>query len=122
MGVSHGCLTSRLLVSGLVLSLMGGTAALMFALDKQRGTMARASELLYLPKGKYLKVAVLGYRQIVADLIWLRVLQFVGVRNQTAEGYRWAYYAGDVLTDLDPKFVVAYQGLGTVLAVAADQV
>lgn len=122
MQVANGSLKSGLLVSGLVLALMGGAIGLISALEKQRPAATRAAELLYLPKGEYLKVAVLGYRQIVADLIWLRVLQYVGVRDQTPEGYRWAYYAGDVLTDLDPKFVFAYQGLGTVFAIAADQV
>ncbi|MGQ0810788.1 MAG: tetratricopeptide repeat protein, partial [Nitrospiraceae bacterium] len=41
---------------------------------------------------------------------------------QTIDGYRWAYHAGDVLTDLDPQFVHAYQALGTVLAISAQQI
>ncbi|HEU4683098.1 MAG TPA: hypothetical protein VFS39_01170 [Nitrospira sp.] len=109
------------LVAVMLLCLLCGSMGVLWAIDRERPPSSRAVELQYLPKGKYLKIAVLGYRHVVADLLWLKVLQYIGVRDQSAEGYQWAYYAGDVLTDLDPHFVVAYQGLGTVLAIAANQ-
>lgn len=104
----------------LMLLLCGGVIGLLTLLERQRPPAARAAELFYLPKGEYLKVAVLGYRQIAADLIWLKAVQHFGERHQTSEGYRWAYRAVDVLTDLDPKFVLAYQVAGTILGVWAN--
>jgi hypothetical protein len=104
----------------LMLLLCGGVIGLLTLLERQRPPAARAAELFYLPKGEYLKVAVLGYRQIAADLIWLKAVQHFGERQQTSEGYRWAYRAVDVLTDLDPKFVLAYQVAGTILGVWAN--
>ncbi len=101
-----------------------GVAAVetLLALDRQRPPAVRAAELSYLPKGEYLKVAVLGYRQMVADLIWIKALQHLGERKQTKEGYQWAYHAVDVLTELDPKFTIAYQVGGTILGVWAGLV
>ncbi len=110
------------LFAGTLLSILGGAAiwALTMA-EQERPAIARAAELSYLPKGEYLKVAVLGYRQAVADLIWLKAVQHFGVREQTAEGYLWAYHAVDVLTDLDPQFAYAYQVAGAVLGVWANR-
>ncbi|MGH7164746.1 MAG: tetratricopeptide repeat protein [Nitrospiraceae bacterium] len=111
------------LVTWMLMLLFGGSAVkLLVALDRQRPSLARAGELSYLPKGEYLKVAVLGYRQLAADLIWLKVVQHLGDRNETKAGYRWAYHAVDVLTDLDPKFSFAYLAGGTVLGVWAGLV
>jgi len=110
------------LTAALVFAIGGAMIAVLLEVDRQRPAAVRAAELSYLPKGEYLKVAVLGYRQLAADLIWIKALQYFGVRTQTAAGYRWAYHAVDVLTDLDPKFAFAYQVAGTILSVAAGQI
>ncbi len=96
--------------------------SLLMIMEQQRPATARAAELSYLPRGEYLKVAVLGYRQIVADLIWLKAIQHFGGRDATLADYRWAYHAADVLTDLDPQFVMAYHATGTILGVWAGLV
>lgn len=111
-----------MLPAGLMLGLASAAVALLFVLERERSVSDRAAELSYLPKGEYLKIAVLGYDQIVADLLWLKAIQHFGGRQQTDEGYLWAYHAVDVVTDLDPKFVLAYQAAGTVLAVWAGRV
>jgi len=85
--------------------------------ERERPASVRAQELSYLPKGKYLKVAVLGYRQIAADLIWIKAVQHLGGDGQTKRDYRWAYHTADVVTDIDPKFVSAYKITGTILGV-----
>lgn len=110
-------------LQGILLLLLGGLAVgLLTIVERQRPPEARAAELSYLPKGEYLRVAVLGYQQIVADLIWLKAVQHFGERKQTKIGYKWAYHAVDVLTDLDPKFAFAYQAAGTNLGVYAGLV
>ena len=109
-----------LLTGSLLLVLGGAAAGTLAVVEHQRPAMVRAAELAFLPKGEYLRVAVLGYRQIAADLIWLKAVQHFGERKQTTEGYLWAYHAVDVLTDLDPKFTSAYQAAGIVLGVWAN--
>jgi tetratricopeptide (TPR) repeat protein len=100
--------------------LLGATAdSLLFVLERQRPPTVRAEELSYLPDGEYLKVAVLGYDEVVADLIWLKAIQYLGEVRQTRSGYAWAYSVVEVVTDLDPKFVSAYLAAGTILGVWA---
>ena len=115
-------LRSCLLTGSMIMALGASLLAMLTVIERERPASVRAAELSYLPNGEYLKVAVLGYRQMVADLLWLKVVQHFGVREQTIEGYLWAYRAADVLTDLDPKFVYAYQATGTVLAISARQI
>lgn len=103
----------------LVAVLGSGALCALYVLDRQRPTIQSTAALSYLPKGQYLKSAVLGYRQIVADLLWLKVVQGLSGKSQTREEYQGAYHAADVLTDLDPQFVHAYQYTGIVLGVVA---
>jgi tetratricopeptide (TPR) repeat protein len=63
---------------------------------------------LYLPSGKFMEQVSLGYKQIVADMVWLSAVQYYG-------GYRkdyhdLAYFEGLIrlVTDLDPHFVFPY--------------
>lgn len=72
---------------------------------------------MLLPKGEYLKPVVLGYEQLVGDIIWLRTIQVIGEKVVTPQGYDWIYHALDVVTTLDPKFVYAYQLGGVTLSV-----
>ncbi len=99
------------------LSLLAGASGLLHLLDHERNAVARAEQLAYLPKGEYLRLAVLGYRQLVADLLWLQAVQHIGASRDTQQGYRWTYHAVDVLTDLDPTFVPPYQATGIFLGV-----
>lgn len=109
----------RWLAAGLVV-ILGLTAdGVLLALERQRPASVRAEELSYLPRGEYLKVAVLGYDQFVADLIWLKAVQHLGTTKQTKGGYFWAYHVVEVVTDLDPKFVPAYLSAGAILGVWA---
>lgn len=116
---STGALTGWLLTWSLLLALGGSAVGALTMVDRQRPPLARAEELSYLPKGEYLKLAVLGYQQMAADLIWLKAVQHLGEQHQTRAGYLSAYHAVDVLTDVDPTFVFAYQAAGTVLGVWA---
>lgn len=77
----------------------------------------KIEEFMLLPKGEYLKPVVLGYEQLVGDIIWLRSIQVLGDKVVTPRGYDWAYHALDVVTTLDPKFAYAYQLGGVNLSV-----
>src|SRR6185295_8704581 len=109
---------SRMLMTAGILLALGMTVAWLLPAVVRGGTaMAKGATLSFLPKGGILKVAVLGYRQLAADLLWLQVVQHIGSRRQTPENYLWIYHATDTLTDLDPKFAYAYQAVGSVLGV-----
>jgi tetratricopeptide (TPR) repeat protein len=99
------------------LSLVVCLVELATALDQRRDTSMRAEQLAYLPKGEYLRLAVLGYRQLVADIIWMQAVQHIGAKRDSQQGYTWTYHAVDVATDLDPHFVPPYQATGVFLGV-----
>lgn len=81
----------------------------------------KIEEFILLPKGEYLKPLVLGYEQLIGDIIWLRAIQVVGDKVVTPIGYDWAYHALDVITTLDPKFSYAYQLGGVNLSVLGNR-
>ena len=92
-------------------------------LDLRRSsTPVRMDRIRFLPQGQYLRPITLGYNHIVADILWLRVVQVLGERKVTAQEYEWIYHALDVITTLDPQYVTAYQVGGIVLTELAQRI
>ena len=60
-----------------------------------------SSELLYLPNGKFLKIASLGQAPVLADLIYIWAIQYYS--NYTrADRYRYVEHVfGNVIAELD---------------------
>jgi hypothetical protein len=81
----------------------------------------KIDELAHLPRGEYLKPALLGYQHLGADILWLRLLQIVGKRTNTADEFEWLYHALDVVTTLDPQYAYAYYVGGVVLTNYANR-
>jgi tetratricopeptide (TPR) repeat protein len=96
--------------------LIMGSHFLQIRLDEQRATITKFQRFMYLPQGEHLKIAVLGYQHVVADLLWIQVIQAMGERKVTEEAGHWIYRALDVITTLDPKFVHVYEVGGIALA------
>ncbi len=79
-------------------------------------------ELMYFPSGRFLKEASLGHETTVADMAWLRAIQYYGMHRQTDQEYDMAGHIFDVVTTLDPLFRNAYVFGGLVLAQDAADV
>ncbi|MEK6683561.1 MAG: hypothetical protein AABY46_02775 [Nitrospirota bacterium] len=84
-------------------------------LDYQRMATPKLQRFMYLPQGEYLRVAVLGYEQVVADFLWIQAIQAMGERKVSEEAGRWIAHALDVITTLDPLFVRVYEAGGIAL-------
>src|SRR5207247_3620541 len=93
-----------------------GLPLLHVRIDEQRAVAPKLQRFMDLPRGEYLRVAVLGYEQVVADLLWIQAIQAMGEREVTEEAGHWIYRALDVITTLDPKFVRVYEVGGIALA------
>ncbi len=118
----------RLLGSILFLTILFSWAFLIFRLqiiiDWRRKKPLRelvVEELAYFPSGKFLHPVVIEYENLMADLVWLRAIQYYGHHLMTDRKYTWLGHIFDILTQLDPKFVGAYQFGGTMLAWDAGQ-
>jgi tetratricopeptide (TPR) repeat protein len=88
---------------------------------RQDRTAVQMEGLAQLPKGEYLKPALLGYHHLGADLLWLRLIQVIGKRRNSADEYEWMYHALDVITTLDPQYAYAYYGGGVIIGDLANR-
>lgn len=82
---------------------------------------AQIEELALLPRGEYLRPAMLGYHHLGADVLWLRLLQVLGKKKNSADEYEWLYHALDVITTLDPQYAYVYYAGGVVLGDLANR-
>ena len=96
-------------------TMMGLLIALQVSLKPWQETNKKLERLLYLPDAEYLKIASLGYREFLADLLWIQSIQVMGEKKVSESSGRWLYRALDIITTLDPKFVRAYEAGGLAL-------
>ena len=88
---------------------------------RQDRTVVQIESLAQLPKGEYLKPALLGYHHLGADLLWLRLVQVIGKKGNSEDEYEWMYHTLDVLTTLDPQYTYAYYAGGIILGDLANR-
>lgn len=90
-------------------------AALSMNLD-EISTEKRQLEVLYLPSGQFLEQVSLGYRNLAADILWFRTIQYYGGYRQGENDIKLFTHLVDVITDLDPQFAFAYLFGGLIIA------
>jgi len=91
-------------------------------LDRRQDRMVvQIESLAQLPKGEYLIPALLGYHHLGADFLWLRLIQVIGNKRNSADEYEWMYHAVDVITTLDPQYAYAYYAGGVILGDLANR-
>lgn len=78
------------------------------ALDRLAEGTAAEEELLYLPNGKHLKVMSLGHANLLADGIYLWAIQYYSNYEREHRQRYVEHIFGDVITELDPRYVDAY--------------
>lgn len=104
----------------LIASLLG--SILVAGLLEQRSALATASEeRLYLPDAKYTKPLLLGYHGAAADLLWIRIVQYVGSHFEADKRYPQLARALDLVTSLDPHFIEPYRFGGLFLQMLARE-
>jgi tetratricopeptide (TPR) repeat protein len=85
------------------------------ATDRASMGWPEAYPLLFLPNGRYLSAASLGFRVLLADVIYLWSIQYYGHRR-TVEGRNYLWHIYSTITDLDPRFIDAYTTGALVMA------
>lgn len=97
----------RLVATVSVLALAAGVGVTHERVRRQRAEFPRDEDLYYLPAARQLEVASLGYREVLADLIWIRALLLIAdVRR--GQDHEWIIRYLDAITTLSPKFRRAY--------------
>ena len=88
-----------------------GALLLLFATSLRVEPLAarqRKQDVLYLPSGRFVEQAALEYRNLAADLLWFRTVQYYGSYREGENNLALFSHLVDVITDLDPQFVFAY--------------
>ncbi len=73
-----------------------------------------------LPRVEVLRPLLLGVHPLVADLYWLRTIQYFGEHIATDRRFPHLYRLTDYVTSLDPHFVDAYEVGGLFLSMAGQ--
>ncbi len=73
----------------------------------------------YILPPEYIEAISLGYRPLIADLMWLRVIQYMGSTGREYES-PWLYNALMIVTTMDPRFREAYVDGGVWLSSIMD--
>ena len=84
-------------------------------IDEIRGKFRSVEGSLYISSSSLKKLS-LGYYEILADIYWIRALQYFGGEKPADLNPDLLYHYFDIITDLDPKFINAYRYGGTFLA------
>ncbi len=68
--------------------------------------------MLYVRSGSFLAKASLSYQALLADVYWIRAIQYFGgtrLSRESAKQYDLLYPLLDITTSLDPRFTLAYR-------------
>lgn len=79
-------------------------------IDDAFGEYRATEEILYVENGELLKRATVGFESLVADLYWLRAVQYFGGKRLevTNKNYDLLQPLLDITISLDPNFKIAY--------------
>lgn len=91
----------------------GGIVAIVLLFEASRavdGLSQRKHRLdvLYLPSGQFVAQTALGYRDLAADILWFKMVQYYGGYRMGENDLALFRHLVDVITDLDPQFTFAY--------------
>jgi hypothetical protein len=75
----------------------------------------RVEHTPFLPDARVVKIFSLGYRNVIADLLWFRTLNYFGIHYRSDRNYPWLYAFCDLVTEIDPRADYAYSFGGLIL-------
>jgi tetratricopeptide (TPR) repeat protein len=85
-------------------------------LDRVTRTKVPGSSIIYIPSGKYLKIASLGYSNVLADMVYLWAIQYYG-DTSISDRFDYLDHIFSIIAELDPLYLDPYE-IGAIIAVA----
>src|SRR6267142_694790 len=83
-----------------------GVYSVQSAIDRGARLYHSAQETLFLPSGRVIKKLSLGYDGLLADIYWMRAVQYYGgKRLKNDPGFRLLEPLIDIATTLDPQLL-----------------
>jgi len=99
-------------------TLVGSLIASFFVLRRVESVYPAGSmeDVLFMPSPEFVKRASLGYSGLLADIYWMRVVQYFGSKHlRDSMQYKSLAPLLDITTTLDPQLIVAYEWGSTFL-------
>lgn len=95
----------------LLVVLASGVVAAQTLVDHRLGTHRAQDEVLYLWTGESIKAMAPGFEDLLADVYWLRTVQYFGGQRVYAQGKRFELLEPlvNIATTLDPRLSIAYR-------------
>lgn len=90
-------------------------------LERERASFPEADDLLYLPPPQQLSYMSLGYREALADLIWIRAVIFTGDRTG-GQNHEWILKYLEAIFELAPQFRRPYAWGGVTLMYSGEAI
>ena len=98
--------------------LFGNILLLQRRIDQALDQMKKAGAYhLRPPNAAAVKVASIGYSDLVADAYWIQAIQYAGTMFKLHRSPQDLIPTVDFITDLDPRFEMSYVLIGSVLAI-----
>jgi len=98
----------RLPLVAAALALLAAAGIASSGVAATRRTDERISPLLYLPSGRYLKAASLGFDPLLADVLYIWSIQYYS-NYRIKDRYQYIEHIyRDVITELDPHYIDPY--------------
>jgi hypothetical protein len=79
-----------------------------YRIDMKKSPHELIGEMMYFPSGIALKALSMGFYAPLADLVWLRFIQYYGEHRLSDAKFELMYHILDILTTLDSRFNYAY--------------
>ena len=86
--------------------------AIQLVRDRRYEAYRAGLEVLYIPSGTVLQRMALSFDALLADVYWIRAIQYYGgakLADEAERNYALLYPLLDITTTLDPRFNVAYR-------------
>jgi hypothetical protein len=95
----------------LLLALVPALVATQKGIDARLGTFRAQEESLYLWSGRQVKTMAPGFENLLADLYWLRTVQYFGGQRVYAKDKKFELLEPliEITTTLDPRLEIAYR-------------
>ncbi len=106
-------LATPALVIFLILS-CAGFSGLKLVVDRIPRKKIPGASVIYIPSGKYLKYATLGYSSFMADLIYLWAIQYYSTYT-IVDRFQNLMHIFSIIAELDPRYVDPYE-VGALIA------
>jgi len=87
----------------------GSAANQLAALHAQNALGRSAHEELYLPSGKGLSLFATGFKNVMADLLWFRTINYFGREFASTRDYRYLEHYINLVVDMNPRKDFVYQ-------------